>query len=87
MFFYILQYFLKIFFKLVTEFQSVSIISCTPIFLISHVIDFKNHLSCYGVNKKMKRYLSLNMILYMTISFSLNTVHELFKYLKKFTKY
>ena len=41
MFFYILQYFLKIFFKLVTEFQSVSIISCTPIFLISHVIDFK----------------------------------------------
>ena len=41
MFFYILQYFLKFFFKLVTEFQSVSIISCTPIFLISHVIDFK----------------------------------------------
>ncbi len=41
MFFYILQYFLKIFFKSVTEFQSVSIISCTPIFLISHVIDFK----------------------------------------------
>ncbi len=41
MFFYILQYFLKFFFKSVTEFQSVSIISCTPIFLISHVIDFK----------------------------------------------
>ena len=55
MFFYILQYFLKIFFKLVTEFQSVSIISCTPIFLIFHVIDFKNHLSCYGVNKKNEK--------------------------------
>ena len=33
-----------------------------------------------GSTKKMKRYLSLNMILYMTISFSLNTVHELFKW-------
>ena len=33
--------FLENFFKSVTEFQSVSIISCTPIFLISHVIDFK----------------------------------------------